>query len=500
MKENKETIDTFSPDFSVHAAISFEKAKPLRWEKILVLLIVMLALALSAHSQQVWSLQDCIDHAMRHNIEIRQQQLNEKSSQYDLEQSYANFLPNLSAEGTHGFSFGRSVDPFTNEFSNERIMRQNASASSSVVLFAGFQNVNYLRRNMLRQTVMRYDTERLQNDITLSIAAAYMQILYNEDFVETALQQKQILEQQLERTRMLFEGGTLARGSVLEIEARLAEEELNLINARNNLRLSYLELVQLLDLDPSMDFQIQKPEIEIAEPFIMLNADAVFEKALQVEPSLKAAQSRIGVAEKQLALERGRMTPTLALFASASTGYSEAATRFTHNENLGPRAVGYLADETPVFADHIIPVFERKPYADQIRDNFSQYVGLSLRIPVFNRWEVRTRIQQSRIDLYRAQNAYELNRNNLNKLIQQAHADAMAAYQRYQATIKSLEAFGEAFHYTRQRFDLGMVSTVEYNESQTRLARAEREALQARYDFVFRMKIMEFYMGEGFTL
>ncbi|MFW5708435.1 MAG: TolC family protein [Bacteroidota bacterium] len=444
--------------------------------KLFLLISFLLALPMASFAEKqetTWSLQDCIEYAMQNNIEVRIQKLNEQDAQYDLEQSYANYLPSLNASFQHGYSFGRSVDPFTNEFSTERIMRQNTGASSSVVLFAGFQNVNYMRYNLLRNTAMRYDTEGLQNDIILTIAAAYMQILYNEDFVETATQQTEVIRQQLQRTRALFEGGTLPMGSVLEIEARLAEEELNLITARNNLRLSYLELIQLLDLDPEEEFAIEKPDAATMDQFNLSDPGAIFEKAVQVQPSIKSANMKVQMAEKLIDLERGRMTPSLTLDASMGTGYSEAALDFSGNE---------------------------KPYNDQIRDNFNQYLGLSLRVPIFNHWNVRTRVQQSKVDLDRAQNQLELSRNNLNKAIHQAHADAIAAYQKYQATVKSLDAFSESFDYTRQRFDLGMVSSVEFNESQARLARAEREALQARYDYMFKMKILEFYMGEGFTI
>ncbi len=463
-------------------------------------LIISALVAAGVTPQTLWSLEDCIDYALEHNLDIQFQRYNEITGSYDLKQSYGNFLPNLNAESTQGFSYGRSVDPFTNEFSTERIMRQNASASSSMVLFAGFQNVNYLRYQMLRNTALKHDTEGVQNELILTISAAYMQILYNEDFVETARQQTEVIRQQLERTRMLYQGGTLPRGSVLEMEARLAEEELNVINAENNLRLAYLELIQLLDLDPADDFDIQRPDIEMTEQFVLTKPEAAYDRAMQVEPKVKAANTRILVAERQIALERGRMSPTISLIGSLSTGYSEASQQFVGQENFGPVQVGYLQDETPVYADDIHNIFERKPYRDQIRDNFSQFVGFSLRIPIFNRLDVRTRIQHSKVDLDRAQNRYELTRNNLHKTIHQAHADALAAWQKYQATIKSLDAFSESFDYTRQRFELGMVSSVEFNEAQTRLASAEREALQAKYDFVFKMKIMEFYMGEGIRL
>ncbi|MFW6248910.1 MAG: TolC family protein, partial [Bacteroidota bacterium] len=264
--------------------------------------------------------------------------------------------------------------------------------------------------------------------------------------------------------------------------------------------LSYLELMHLLDLDPGEDFDIEQPDVDITNGFIMDNHEQVFEKAVQIEPSVKRAEENILVAEKLVEIEKGRLSPSLSLIGNLGTGYSQAAQQFAGQENMGPAQIGYLEDNTPVFADKIVNSFETKPYADQIRDNFSQYIGLNLRIPLFDRMEIRNRIQQSKIELQRAKNNYEQNRNNLNKIIGQAHADALAAYQKYQATVKSLDSFRESFKYTQQRFDLGMVSYVEFNESQIRLARAQREALQAKYDYVFKQKIMEFYIGEGFNL
>lgn len=430
-----------------------------------------------SYSQKVWSLQDCINHALTHNIDIRQQVLNEKEGTYNLQQSKGNFLPTLNAEASHGYSFGRSVDPATNEFSTERTMRQSFNASSSFVLFAGFQNINYLRYTVLSNTALRYDTERSKNDLILTIAAAYMQILFSEDLVETTNQQIALIGQQLNRSQALYEGGTLPRGSVLELEARLAEEELNLITAQNNLNLAYLELIQLLDLNPEDPFNIERPQVEQVDEILLTDPSVVYQKAMNIQPSIKLAMTRIEMAQKQIALDRGRLSPSLLLNASLGTNYSEAGGVYLIPGGWVPLS-----------------------YNDQIRENFNQYVGVSLRIPILNRWDVRTRINLSKVNLERARNAYELSSNNLNKAIYQAHADATAAWQKHQATIKSLDSFNESFNYTQQRFDLGMVSSVEFNESQTRLARAERDALQARYEFLFMMKIMEFYMGEGFVL
>lgn len=455
----------------------------------------------SLRAQQAWSLEQCIDYALKNNIDIRQQKLTESSSRHEVEKSYAMLFPTLNASGSQGYSFGRSVDPFTNEFSNERIMRQDFSLNASLVLFAGFQTVQNIRRSMHAHTALRHDTEKLQHDIVLTIAGAYMQILYFEDFVESLEKQLEVSLQQLHRTRILFEGGTLARGHLLEVEARIAEEELNMITARNNLRMAYLELVLLLDLDTEEAFRIQRPEVEVEANVNIYKADEVYRQALRLEPSVKAAEARILMAKSNLAISRGRISPVVSMVGNVFTGYSEASQRFVSRTPTGEaREIGYTENNLRVFTPAYADVWERKPYKDQINDNLSKYVGLNVRIPIFNQWETRNLIQNARLDLERASGNLELTRNKLHKSIQQAHADALAAYQKYQATLKSREAFEETFKYAQQRFNLGMLSSVEFNESKSRLDRSEIEALQARYDFVFKTKILEFYMGEGFSL
>ncbi len=466
----------------------------------IIITIFLIIITLPVSGQNRWSLQDCIEYAINNNIDIKLQELSEKNAEYSLGQSYANLFPSLNAEASHGFSFGRSVDPFTNDFSTERIMRQNGGISSAVTLFAGFQNINYIRYNLLNNTALRYDTESTKNEIILTLAAAYMQILYAQDMVETTEQQVDVLSQQVERSNALYEAGTIPKGSVLEMVATLADEELMLINAENNLRMAYLELIQLLDLNPTDKFDIERPLNATISSITPPDPNAVYRKALVLQPNILAADTRVLMAEKQISLEKGRFSPTLSLIGSMNSGYSQAAEQFTGQDEIGPVQIGYLQDNTPVFTDGFSNIFRQKPYADQIRDNFSQYVGVSLRIPIFNRNEVRTRVQQSKVDLDKARYQQQLISNNLNKTIQQAHADALAAWQKYQATIKSFDAFNESFDYTRQRFDLGMVSSVEFNESQARMVRAQTEALQARYDYIFKTKVLEFYAGEGFKL
>lgn len=462
-----------------------------------IILLFFCCITVSATQGTPWSLQQCIDHALRYNLDIKQQHLNEDRSQADLTQSYANMFPSLGGTSVQGYNYGRTIDRFTNEFATERVLFHNLYGSSDVVLFSGFQNVNNIRYNIARNTAFRYDTEKLKNDIILAIAGAYLQILYHEDLTLIAMEQLDVIEQQLERSRILFEGGTIARNALLEVEAQMSQQQLTLLTAQNNLRLSYLELIQLLDLDPEEPFTVEKPGLEVDESFAFYDSAEAVERTLNIEPSVMAANSRIKMAERALAIARGGHSPRLSFVAQLGTGYSEAATIQTGSVPTGElEQIGFTESNEAVYREVFTPSYQKKPYKDQITDNYNTALYLTLNIPIFNRLQTRTRVSHSRIDLESAQVSYDQQKNSVSKLIYQSHADALASFQQYLATERSLEAFRESFRFASERFDQGMINAIEYNESRVRLARSQAEALQAKYNYVFMVKILEFYQGE----
>lgn len=447
---------------------------------IALLLIFSAPGVLTASDGAVWSLQRSIDHALRNNLDLRQQRLNEDRGRVDLQRSYANLFPTLGGVSSQGFNYGRTIDPFTNEFATERVLVHNFNGYSDMVLFSGFQNINAIRASIHRNTALRYDTQRLQNDIILAITAAYLQILYHEEMVVVAEEQMEVINLQMERSRIMFEGGSISRGNLLEVEAQQAQEELVLLNARNALQLSYLELIQLLDLDPEQPFMVEPLSVEADARTALQEPEIVVQRALTVEPSVLAAKSRLSMARRDLAWARGGYSPRLTFGAQVGSGYSEAALRRVETENG--------------------PVYERKPYADQISDNFNTFVRVTLQVPIFNRLQVRQRVSLSRIDIESAQIGYEQRKNQLSKLIYQAHSDALAAWQRYVATQKSGEAFDEAFRFARQAFDQGMINAIDYNEARVRQARAQANLLQSKYEYLFKQRVLDFYQGEELGL
>jgi outer membrane protein len=428
-------------------------------------------------AQQVWSLQDCIRYALDNNIYIKQQMLGVEIASENLSQSRANRFPSLNASASHGYYFGRTIDPFTNEFATETIRTNNFNASSNVTLFSGFQINNAIRQSFIEMQASYYDVELIQNDISLAVASAYLQILFAKELVEIATNQLDITNQQVDRTRRLVDAGTLALGNLLTIEAQAATEELQLVNAQNNLDISYLNLVQLLDLEVMEDFMIEIPDInlhDVEQPFY--SPMQIYLDAVLIQPQILSSELRIESAELGLSIARGARSPVLSLSGNYGSGYSGAARDLTQ-----PGA----------------PVI---PFWEQMERNLNYSAGIFLSIPIFNRYQVRSAIGRSIIAVDNARYNNQLVRNELFKTIQQSHADAQAALKRYDATLKNVKALEEAFRYSEQRFNVGMVAPVEYNDAKNRLTTAQSDLLQAKYEYVFRTQVLRFYMGYAIEL
>ncbi len=472
-------------------------------KKTSIYFIIMLTIfsTKETYTQDTWSLERCINHALQNNLDIRNQRLQLEGAGHDLAQSYMYMLPAINAGSRLGVNYGKSTDEVTNEIFTERIVSQRMSANASLTLFSGFRTINNIRYQLARQTAFRFDTEKHQNDLILTIANAYLQIMYFEDMLEIRAEQLELSRQKVSHTRILLNGGTLSQRDMLEMEAIAAEYEVAYTSIDNQLNLSYLELIHLLELDPEDDFRIERPELQISEKQFFYDAAAIFENASHIEPGLGAARERILMAENGLAMVKGERMPTLSLGAELGSAYSNVFERLKEPNNNTRALHGHPAYKLPVSKnDELPPVWETIPYRDQLSENYSRNAHITLNIPIFNHFQTRTRVQQARIQVDQARNNYERTKNQLTRVIHQAHADAKAAYAEYLSNAKALEASEASFAFAEEGFNLGRVSTYEYNEAQARLNRAQINMLQSMYEFVFKVKILEFYQGEGFVL
>jgi outer membrane protein len=430
--------------------------------------------------QQPWSLEKCINYAFENNLQIKQSKLNAESSKEDLLQSKLNFLPTFNASVSQSTGWGRSVDIATYSYANRRTSQAYGSVSANLTLFNGLQNVNNLRQKEFEYLAKKYNSEKIRDNIALNIAAAYLQILFNIEQVGNAKRQVEISQKQIERTKKQVEAGTVARGNLLDIEAQGANDQVNLVNAQNKLMLAYLDLMQILDIKGNAKFDIAKPNLQIINKPSLLPVQTIYNRALQIRPEIKSAEYSVKAANRALASARGRRSPTLSLSSSYGDNFSDQI-RLSNNPT------------DPNFG-------KIKPFWDQMKDNKSITLGFRLSIPILNGFQVSTFIKQSKISLENAHLNLEIEKNNLRKSIEQAYADALAAYQTYIARQKSLISLRESFKYAQEKFNVGMVTSTDYDAAKVKLYNAESDMLAAKYDYIFKTKILDFYLGRSLSL
>ncbi|MEA1886601.1 MAG: TolC family protein [Bacteroidota bacterium] len=448
--------------------------------KIALSIIITLTAVLNLIGQdKYWTLEECVNHAIDNNIMIKQQELQTQLQENTLEQSKLSLLPSLNGTATNNWSFGRALDETTYQFTEEENVRSNSFyASAGLTLFNGLQNYNTIVRNRYNVDASFQDLQNIKDDISLNVALAYLQILLNKELVTVTENQLQTTSEQIEKTRKMVEAGSLPRGNLLEIQAQAAREELQLINMENQLNLSYLNIIQLLELDSVEGFEIIVPDIDITETgVIMENVNDIYNTAKQIRPEVKSAELRLKSAEYDLKIAKGGRSPRLSLSTTFSTGYS----------SIRQKILGIDPVEGVQYGEY--------PFADQINDNINYGIGLSLNIPIFNGWQVNTSISNSKINIRNSQYSLENARKQLYKDIQQAYADAQASLKSYIASQKAVESMQESFRYTEQRFNVGMVTPVEYNTAKAQLLNAESELAQAKYEYIFKTKVLDFYKG-----
>ena len=439
--------------------------------QIKLLFILLLGLtAISVNAQNgPWSLQKCILYALENNIQIRQQYLITEVNNNKLNQSKATLLPILNGNISHTLSHGEASD--TTMFTN------NVDAfglTSSWNLFSGFQNYYQIKRNNFDLLASKSNLDRFKNDVMLNIASAYLNILFSIELLSVEKKQLDITQLQVDRTSSLYEAGSIPKGTLLQIQAQAASEELNVVNAQNNLDIAYLTLTQLLQLDSVKGFEIEIPDtLKVDENQVLPAVEVVYNDAVNVLPQIKAAEYNLNSAKMGLHSIKGGLWPSLYLTGSMGTDYNKRVV----DQNGKP-----LFDQNPSFNS-------------QFNDNFNQSVSVNLYIPIFNSLQVKTNIQNASINV----KSYELELQNQEKIlykeIQQAYADAVAALNKYIATKKALTAIEESFRYTEQKFEVGMVNTVDFNVAKQQLIKAESDLVTAKFQFIFNSKVLDFYRG-----
>ena len=447
---------------------------------ISVLLFILFSSPGIIYSQEkLWTLQECIQYAIDNNIQIKQQVLQTMYQENTLEQSKLNLLPTINGQASHDYSFNRTLDQTTYQYVDQNGQSNRFYLGGNLNLFNGLQNYNTIRRNKYQLMASEQDLQSIKDNISLNIALAYLQILLNNELVTATDNQLQITLQQIEKTRKMYDAGSVAKVNLLQIEAQAASEELQLINLENQLDISYLTLTQMLELKSPEGFRIVAPQISIdTNTVITGKVDEIFSQAQGLRPEIKSAELNLNASELDLKIAQGGRSPRISMSHSVSTMYSNIREKFL---NLDPVTF------TPVYGEY--------PFSEQFNDNLNYGIGFSLNIPILNGWQVNKNIANSKINIDNYRYTLEGEKKRLYKNIQQAFADAVAALKKYSVSMKAVTSMEESFRYTEQKFDVGMVTPVDYNAAKTQLLNAQSDMSQAKYEFIFKTKVLDFYKG-----
>lgn len=470
-----------------------------------ILVFGFLASSVSMHGQEAWSLEQCIARGLERNIDIQRSTFNRNLSEVDLKQGRYARYPNLNAGATHGYNWGQTIDPFTNQFATDRVRNNNFFLQSTVTLFDGFQIDNQIDQAVIDLEVSELDMRKAQNDASLLIAQSYLDVLFAKEQLKTIEQQVTISERQVQRMEQLVDAGQEAMSALYDVRSQLASDQFTYTQAENNVVISKLRLANLILLDPSetANFDIQAPSAEaLKQDKQLFSVTEIYAQAMTALPEVKAAELRRESSDKGLEIARGARSPSLALQGSIGTGYSGNNIIPVGDPIVGVQTIGVVESSLePVLAPDIsFSGFETKDFGEQLDDNFNQSLSFSLNIPIFNRYNVSSNISRAKINNELSRLNEQDTRNRLLQNVQQAHADASASKRSSEAAQLALEAMQLNFDNAEKRFEQEMISTVDYNDAKSRLAQAEIDAIRAKYEYVFRMTIIDYYMGQTINL
>ncbi len=472
---------------------------------ILIFFLWTTGLSLS-FSQSPWSLEKCIQYALDNSLTIRQAEYGVLNAALGAQQARAARLPNVTGQVNGGYQFGRTIDPTTNTFENQRIGFNQISLNAGAVVFNGNRINNNIKKGKLDLKIAQLQGAEVKNTLSLNIANAYLAILLTEEQLDNARKQLVLSNEQLAQTDKLVNAGILPKNNRFDFVSKVALDEQAVIEFENKLASAYLSLVHLLQLPSSKGFRIEKPEVIIPEPesLPLINPEEVYQIALQQQPQIKAAALGVKSADLGVEISKASRIPQLSVFGGLNSNYSTAAKDF-ENPDLSNVTVVENAPQPVVFngvSGALVTfsptgiVFPDKKYGTQIRENFGQNIGLSLSIPIYNNSLSEINLERSRINVLQQQVVSEQKKQALRTDIQIAVANARAGAKSYEAAKKSEAAADVAYQSAIKRYELGTINTFDFSTARNNLDRARINLIQTKYQYVFYLKIIDFYLGK----
>ncbi len=473
-----------------------------------IAVLIILYFPFVSVAQDRWSLDSCVRYALNHNISVKQSELNISLAEIDQMVAYGGLLPNLNAQGGHGYNWGQRIDPFTNQFATERIQSNNFGIATSVNLFSGFSQWNTIKRAAVNKEISKLNLEQMRNDIALNVASAFLNVVVNREVLAIAETNLANTDRQVDRLSKLVNAGQLAEGNLNDMLATRASDEASRVAAENNLNLAILSLIQLLQLsdEERAQFDIEVPVIDNIESMkAMENVNVIRDMALRNFPEIKSAEAGIVAADLNYKIAKAGAMPQLNASYSYGSGYSGAARVLSGSPDTLSFPIGQVFGSNQVVFSLPQPVFAAddysiKPFESQLRDNVNQSLFFTLTVPLFNGFTSRGNIQRAKINSLNAQYQLDQAKLTLTQNVERAFADARAALANYNAARTSLSASEQAMQWAEKRFEQGVSNVVEYNDSRARLDNARATLLRSKYDYLFRLKILDFYMGQPINI
>lgn len=473
----------------------------------LPLIAFLTALGFSAIAQDnIWTLQRSVQYALDHNISIKQNELNARLAKLQLKQSQLAQLPTLNANTAYGRSYGRSVDPTTNQFVKGSYDFLSASGSADILVFGWFQRRNTIQANKYTLEAAKADLDQLKDDVSLNVATGYLRALLAKEQIRVNEKQVALSSAQLDQTRRFVAAGRLPELNAAQLESQLASDSANLITAISNYNSSILDIKALLNLDFEVPFEIQAPEVSLAEQLSLntMTPEMIYAAAARHFGAIKSSELNILSAQKRLAAARGALYPQLGINGQFGTNYATTFTEVTGITpgNTMPTGAFVRVDtfEIPVLQQGYNYTTRRIPFGSQLDNNFRQTVSFGLTIPIFNAWQSQYAMKQAKISVLTNEwNKYQAELK-LQQDVYKAYNEAVNAVQKYKAAERAQLAAQRAYDFAQKRYSLGLTNTVEYLTTQNNQFVSEANLLSAKYDLIFKLKVIDYYLGKELKL
>jgi outer membrane protein len=457
---------------------------------------------------KVWTLKECIDYALANNLNVQRSQYNVESAEINNTQAKMGLLPTLNASASNGFNFGRSINFVTYQYTTKQFSSLNPSINTSVTLFNGLRLQSLVKQNSRDLLASEEDLSKAKNDVSLNVVNLYINVIFNRELHEVAKFQLSSSQQQLDRTTKQVEAGALPKSNQLNLEAQVATNELSVINTENALNLSILQLKQALQIPASTQMDVETPEISVEDLVIDQSSETVFNIARQTMPEIRSAEMKKRSSYYAVKAAKGNLFPRLSLNGGMNSNYSSAndVSRLIPDGGFdiqpSNRAIGFYDNggtSVPVFGYNYVATGAMSNgygYHDQLKDNLSKSISLSLTVPLFNGLQAKSAVKRAIVNQHLTEiSAKEVN-NTLRQNVESAFNDANAASKSYNASLRQVQAREEAYRMTQQRYNIGAANYVEYQVAENDLFQAKSDLTRAKYNFIFRKKLLDFYQGK----